>query len=226
MFARQPTPRSEPGDSAGAPTQATSDDARVSAAARSSEDVSWRSTSRCTARSGEMTSSTLSAGRAAPSAGASSAGCATQSAKASESTDEFRRSAAFSSSASLRHDVDGAALMSGLWAASPCRMNVKLRAAAMLDGWLDDGMGGAYPGGFVGYLGEPSQVAAGGRPLAVAAEVGREGNGATGGKGGAGLLAGLLRRRDHASPGASARASGLEQFLEGASGRVLLGHVR
>ena len=26
---------------------------------------------------------------------------------------------------------------------------------------------GAYPGGFVGYLGEPSQVAAGGRPLAV-----------------------------------------------------------
>ena len=28
---------------------------------------------------------------------------------------------------------------------------------------------------FVGYLGEPSQVAAGGRPLAVAAEVGREG---------------------------------------------------
>ena len=25
----------------------------------------------------------------------------------------------------------------------------------------------AYPGGFVGYLGEPSQVAAGGRPLAV-----------------------------------------------------------
>ena len=30
----------------------------------------------------------------------------------------------------------------------------------------------AYPGGFVGYLGEPSQVAAGGRPLAVA-EVGR-----------------------------------------------------
>jgi hypothetical protein len=34
---------------------------------------------------------------------------------------------------------------------------------------------GAYPGGFVGYLGEPSQVAAGGRPLAVAAEVGREG---------------------------------------------------
>jgi hypothetical protein len=37
----------------------------------------------------------------------------------------------------------------------------------------------------------------------------------------AGLLGG-----DHASPGASARASGLEQFLEGASGRVLLGHVR
>ena len=34
---------------------------------------------------------------------------------------------------------------------------------------------GAYPGGFVGYLGEPTQVAAGGRPLAVAAEVGREG---------------------------------------------------
>jgi hypothetical protein len=33
----------------------------------------------------------------------------------------------------------------------------------------------AYPGGFVGYLGEPSQVAAGGRPLAVAVEVGREG---------------------------------------------------
>ena len=27
----------------------------------------------------------------------------------------------------------------------------------------------------MGYLGEPSQVAAGGRPLAVAAEVGREG---------------------------------------------------
>ena len=33
----------------------------------------------------------------------------------------------------------------------------------------------AYPGGVVGYLGEPSQVAAGGRPLTVAAEVGREG---------------------------------------------------
>ena len=35
--------------------------------------------------------------------------------------------------------------------------------------------GGAYPGGFAGYLGEPSQAAAGGRPLAVVAEVGREG---------------------------------------------------
>lgn len=32
-----------------------------------------------------------------------------------------------------------------------------------------------YPGGFAGYLGEPSQAAAGGRPLAVAAEVGRGG---------------------------------------------------
>ena len=37
------------------------------------------------------------------------------------------------------------------------------------------GVGGAYPGGFVEYLGEPSQVAAEGRPLTVAAEVGREG---------------------------------------------------
>ena len=33
----------------------------------------------------------------------------------------------------------------------------------------------ANPGGVAGYLGEPSQAAAGGRPLAVAAEVGREG---------------------------------------------------
>ena len=34
---------------------------------------------------------------------------------------------------------------------------------------------GAYPGGFAGYHGDTSQAAAGGRPLAVAAEVGREG---------------------------------------------------
>ena len=33
---------------------------------------------------------------------------------------------------------------------------------------------GAYPGGFPWSAGEQSQVAAGGRPLAVAAEVGRE----------------------------------------------------
>ena len=32
----------------------------------------------------------------------------------------------------------------------------------------------ANPGGVAGYLGEPSQAAARGRPLAVAAEVGRD----------------------------------------------------